>query len=133
VSSRKSALMPINEFFLSTEVALDIEAVDAAGADSAERWMQVAQSGIARPALVVRAGESVVMANGLALLAGSRLLLRYGPAIDAMSADGATLLVELVCDHRIHPLAELPVRSDGAVQTATFSLDACTGGPWRIR
>ncbi|MDG6349103.1 class I SAM-dependent methyltransferase [Luteimonas sp. 8-5] len=125
--------MPQHEFFLSTERPLQI---DAPKRSSGDRWVEVAHAAIPRPALVIRAGESVQMGDDLVLLAGSRLVLRYGPAVEAMSADGATLRVELVCGDsgdRIDTLAELPVHGAHGVRSATFTLDEHAGTACKVQ
>src|SRR5690606_38078488 len=125
--------MPQHEFFLSTERPLQI---DAPKRSSGDRWVEVAHAAIPRPALVIRAGESVQMGGELVLLAGSRLVLRYGPAVEAMSADGATLRVELVCGDsgdRIDTLAELPVHGAHGVRSATFTLDEHAGTACKVQ
>src|SRR5690606_23674361 len=77
--------------------------------------------------------ESVQMGDDLVLLAGSRLVLRYGPAVEAMSADGATLRVELACGDHVDTLAELPVHGAHGVRSAAFSLDEHTGKACRVQ
>ena len=98
--------------------------------------MQVAGSGIARPALVLAAGETAASTEPVQVGAGSRLLLRYGAALDALSADGATLRVELSRGALVHVVAELSLQGGPAgcaVHEAQLSLDAWPAGAWDIR
>lgn len=72
--------------------------------------MSIPHSGIARPAFVLLAGESLRLADGLQPTRESRILLRYGAAHQQISEDGATLKVALEFeDGVIHPLADLVV------------------------
>lgn len=120
-------------FFLSTEVPLRIAAT---AAPPPTRWMKVAGSGIARPALVLTAGESAASADAVEVGPGSRLLLRYGAALDTLSADGATLRIEMSRGALVHVVADLslPGGSAGcAVHEAQLALDAWPAGTWDIR
>lgn len=119
-------------YFLSTEVPLRIAANPVS---PAERWMQIAASGIARPALVLCAGETATSVVPVQVGPGSQLLLRYGAALDTLSADGATLRVELSRGAEAHLVAELPLpggASNGAVHEVQLALDAWPGA-WDVR
>jgi SAM-dependent methyltransferase len=122
-----------SEFFLSTEVPLELTEVNVAPSD---RWMQIVHSGLARPALVLLAGESATLTDGLRLEAGSQLLLRFGAALADLSADGATLGLDLVSTTASHPVAEfsvIPGPGLHVVRDVVIALGAWAGGPWRIR
>lgn len=99
--------MPIQQFFLSTETPSQLEAVCGGPED---RWMPIPHSGVARPAFVLLAGESLRLAEGLQPTRESRVLLRYGAAHQQISEDGATLTVALELEGgAVHPLADLIV------------------------
>jgi SAM-dependent methyltransferase len=120
-------------FFLSTEVALRI---DATAVPPPTRWMQVAGSGIARPALVLAAGESATAVDPVRVGAGSRLLLRFGAALPALSGDGASLRVELCRADAVHVVAELSLPGGPAgcaMHEAQVALDAWPQGDCTIR
>src|SRR5690606_7463533 len=122
--------MSSHEFFLSPERHLRITAPKRT---PGARWMEVAHAAPPRPALVIQAGGSVQMGDDLWLLPGSGLVLRYGPAVEAVSADGATLRVELACGDHVDTLAELPVHGAHGVRSAAFSLDEHTGKACRVQ
>jgi SAM-dependent methyltransferase len=120
-------------FFLSTEVPLRISAT---AAPPPARWMQIVGSGISRPALVLSSGETAAAVDPVQVVAGSRLLVRYGAALEALSADGATLRIELARGQLVHVVAELSLPGGPAgcsVHEAQIALDAWPAGDWEIR
>lgn len=96
----------MNEFFLSTEVAIRVNPVDGA---PARRWMQIPHTGVVLPALVLLAGERAELADGLAPESATRLHLRFSAAHGELSADGATLTLSLVTDQGALRLAEFDI------------------------
>lgn len=123
----------MHELYLSTETALHIEASSVA---PAQRWMQIAHTGIARPALILIAGEYAEFSDAISILAGTRLMLRYSAAHDALSADGAELLLELLDDSDAPmTLARLSVPADSTglpPRTATIDLTPFAGRVCRL-
>jgi len=125
---------PMHELYLSTETKLRIEEASAA---PAQRWMQIAHSGIVRPALILIAGECAEFSDAVSILAGARVMLRYSAAHDDLSADGAELLLELKDDSEITMLVgRLPVPADPTglpPRIAIFDLTPFAGKVCRLR
>ncbi len=125
--------MPINEFFLSTETPVRVAAVRGAPKD---RWMTIPHSGIARPAFVLLAGESLRLAEGLQLTRESRILLRYGAAHQQMSEDGAVLGLSIELeDGMACPVGEFVVAPGEAgqrVHEAVLDIGAYVESPCQL-
>lgn len=124
--------MPINEFFLSTETPARVAAVRGAPKD---RWMAIPHSGIARPAFVLLAGESLRLAEGLQLTRDSRVLVRYGAAHEQISEDGAVLALAIEIEGEARPVAELviaPGRAGQRVHEAVLDVGAYADAPCQL-
>lgn len=124
----------MHELYLSTETRLRIVETTVA---PAQRWMEIAHTGIVRPALILIAGECAEFSDGVSILAGTRLMLRYSAAHNDLSADGAELLLELRDDSEITMLlGRLPVPADTTGLTpriAIFDLTPFAGKVCRLR
>lgn len=125
----------MQEFFLSTEVPLDLDAKESGGARP--RWVQVPDAGIEHPALQLSAGESLTLAAGLCPGPDARLLLRYGGAQPGLLAGGAaTLGVSLVFDGHAERLGglEIPAGKAGqAPREGMFDLAPYAGRTFALR
>ena len=119
-------------YFLSPEIALQL---DAAPGSPTDRWMPVPHSGIVRPAYILVAGDRAVLADNIVPGRHDCLLVSYGAAHPDLSADGATLAIELECDGQIVPLAVLsiPGGADGlSPREARFDLGAWASRTCRL-
>lgn len=124
----------MQEFFLSTETALD---PDAKESGDRPRWGRVPHARIERPALLLAAGASLTLATGLRPGPDARLLLRYGAAQPGLLGGGAaTLGVSMVVDGRAERLGglEIPAGADGqAAREGMFDLAPYAGRTCALR
>ena len=123
----------MDTFFLSTETKLKIAALRQG---PVPRWQSIDGSGIVRPALLLIAGETAETAP-VRLDGFRRLLLRYGAGSPALSADGATVTIELIDDRaQAQLLAEFVVARGPAgiaPREAILDLAAYAGASYRLR
>lgn len=102
----------MQEFFLSTEVPLDLGAKKSS---AGQRWMQVPHARIEHPALVLQPGDTLTLAAGLRPGPDTRLLLRYGAARPGLlGGSGAVLEVSLVFDGSAEHLVRFSIPGGAA-------------------
>ena len=123
----------MHELYLSSDSPIEIEAGAAA---PPSRWMTIGHSGIARPALLLLAGEAVRLGR-ITVANGQRIAVRYGAAHGDLSRDGADLAVELIDDkgsvHRVGVL-RVPRGEFGlAPRHACFDLSPWAGAHVDVR
>lgn len=123
----------MHELYLSSDSHIEVE---AGAAPPPSRWMTIGHSGVARPALLLLAGERVRLGS-ITISSGQRMAVRYGAAHGNLSRDGAELFIELIDDkggtHRIGAL-KVPYGEFGlAPRHAYFDLSPWMGAQFTVR
>lgn len=98
----------MSEQFLSSETLLNFEKTVLR---PDRRWLSIPHTGIARPALVLAAGEIVTLPKNR-IEVGEQLVLRYGAAHDRLKGGGVMLVVKLSTSSGVAELARLPIADD---------------------
>lgn len=122
--------MPVNEFFLSTETAVNLQ---TACSDPGQRWIHIPHAGNGSLAYVLFTGEALEFGPDLRPTPDTRLLLRYSAANAAQAECSLSLSVRIAVHGKVQQLVELAIPANGiglnpieaVVDLSAYAGEAC--------